>query len=100
VAIPTITVRPPQALEAYRAVDSGEQGGVGGDFSGALARAVEGVVSVNRDAEVKSQAAIAGEGNITEVVTAVAKAQLALQTTATVRDRVVQAYQQIMSMPI
>jgi flagellar hook-basal body complex protein FliE len=30
----------------------------------------------------------------------VAKAELALQTTAAVRDRVVQAYQDIMRMPI
>jgi flagellar hook-basal body complex protein FliE len=34
------------------------------------------------------------------VVTALAKAELALQTTVAVRDRVVQAYQEIMRMPI
>jgi hypothetical protein len=39
-------------------------------------------------------------GNLTEVVTAVSKAQLALQTATTIRDRMVQAYQQIMQMPI
>ena len=53
-----------------------------------------------RDAEAKSMQAIAGGGDITDVVTAVSKAELALQTTVTIRDRVVQAYQDIMKMPI
>jgi flagellar hook-basal body complex protein FliE len=44
--------------------------------------------------------AIAGGGNLTEVVTAVSRAELALQSTVAIRDRVVQAYQDIMRMPI
>lgn len=44
--------------------------------------------------------AVAGEGNILDVVSAVSKAELSLQTTIAVRDRVVQAYQDIMRMPI
>jgi flagellar hook-basal body complex protein FliE len=44
--------------------------------------------------------AISGGGNLTEVVTAVARAELALQSTVAIRDRVVQAYQDIMRMPI
>jgi flagellar hook-basal body complex protein FliE len=34
------------------------------------------------------------------VVLAVARAELALQTTVAIRDRVVQAYQDVMRMPI
>ena len=44
--------------------------------------------------------AIAGGGNLTEVVQAVSRAELALQTTTAIRDRVVSAYQDIMRMPI
>ncbi len=44
--------------------------------------------------------AVAGEASITEVVQAVARAELALQTATTIRDRMVQAYQDIMRMPI
>ena len=44
--------------------------------------------------------AIAGTGSLTDVVSAVSKAELALQTTVAIRDRVVQAYQDIMRMPI
>lgn len=93
------------ALQAYRHVDSGAQGlagadGQAGGFSAAMSRALASVVDTSRSAEAGAMQAIAGGGNITEVVTAVAKAELALQTTVAVRDRVVQAYQDIMRMPI
>lgn len=99
------------ALQAYRAVDSGTPGRIGGtgqisgagqsgDFSAAMSRALASVVDTARGAEQGAMQAISGGGNITDVVTAVAKAELALQTTVAVRDRVVQAYQDIMRMPI
>ena len=65
-----------------------------------LSRALEGAVQTGHAADAQSAAAIAGGGNITEVVAAVSKAELALQTTVAIRDRVVQAYQDIMRMPI
>ncbi len=102
-ALPSIPGPAAAALRAYRAVDSGAQGSEGlsgGAFSAALGRAISGTVDTMRNAETQSMRAIAGTGDITEVVTAVAKAELALQTTVAVRDRVVQAYQDIMRMPI
>ncbi len=45
-------------------------------------------------------AGLSGNASVTDVVTAVAKAELTLQTAMTIRDRVVQAYQDIMKMPI
>ena len=99
------------ARQAYSAVDSGtparvdgariDGASVGGtDFSATLSRAMASVVNTASDAEQGAMRAIAGGGNITDVITAVAKAELALQTTVAVRDRVVQAYQDIMRMPI
>ena len=98
-AIPIITVTPSAAAEAYRSVDS-NAGASGSDFGDVLQHAVQGVVEASKEAEGLSTQAIAGGGNITDVVAAVSKAELALQTTATIRDRVVQAYQDIMRMPI
>lgn len=97
-----MAISPTSALAAYRHVASGAQaaGIAEGGFSAALQRAFEGVVETSRSAERGAMEAVRGGGNITEVVTAVAKAELALQTTAAVRDRVVQAYQDIMRMPI
>lgn len=92
----------PEALQAYRAVEFGLQGTAdpASGFSAALTRAMEGVIGTARDAEAKSMQALSGAGDITQVVAAVARAELALQTTVAVRDRVVQAYQDIMRMPI
>ena len=44
--------------------------------------------------------AISGGGNLTDVVTALSHAEMTLQTATAIRDRVVQAYQDIMKMPI
>ncbi len=106
--LPTITVTPLQATKAYRGVDQGGDaaagldaaGGAGGGFGGALAKALGGVVEAGHAADAQAMQAMSGPANITELVGAVSKAELALQTTAAVRDRVVQAYQDIMRMPI
>jgi flagellar hook-basal body complex protein FliE len=97
-AIPVVTVTPSAAAQAYRSVDGGAAGG--DSFGDVLGRAVQGVVDTGEAAESKSLRAISGGGDITDVVTAVSQAQLALQTTTAIRDRVVQAYQDIMKMPI
>lgn len=97
-AMPIITVTPSTAANAYKSVDSGTA--TGADFGGVLQRAIQGTVDANQQAEALSAQAISGGGNLTEVVAAVSKAELALQTVTTIRDRVVQAYQDIMKMPI
>ena len=100
-AIPVFTVRPGDAAQAYRNVEAGNFGAVaGGGFAGVLQDAIGGVVGAAQQAEGKSMQAISGSADITDVVTAVSKAELALQTTMAIRDRVVQAYQDIMKMPI
>jgi len=87
------------AAAAYRAVTSmASEGGEG--FGAALQRAVEGVVNVQRSADTAATQALQGQGSITDVVLAVSRAELALQTATTLRDRVVSAYQDVMRMPI
>jgi flagellar hook-basal body complex protein FliE len=95
-------VSPRDAARAYQDVDGVGTGGAsaGADFGGVLTRAVEGAVSESHDAENKAMTAIAGGGNLTEVVRAVSHAELTLQVTTAIRDRVVSAYQDIMKMPI
>ncbi|HYF09734.1 MAG TPA: flagellar hook-basal body complex protein FliE, partial [Acetobacteraceae bacterium] len=60
----------------------------------------EGAVEVGRSADVAATRALTGEGSVTDVVLAVARAELTLQTAVAVRDRVVAAYQDIARMPI
>lgn len=91
---------PRAAAEAYDRVARGEPGNAAENFTAALRDALDGAVAAGRAADTQSRAAVMGEANITEVVTAITRAELALQTTVAVRDRVVQAYQDIMRMPI
>jgi flagellar hook-basal body complex protein FliE len=98
-ALPPVPASPATAVQAYQAADSSAAPGAG-DFGGVLARAMDGLVQAGHAADAQSVAALSGGGNITDVVTAVSKAELALQTTVAIRDRVVQAYQDIMRMPI
>jgi flagellar hook-basal body complex protein FliE len=77
-----------------------EPQGAGGGFAQALTKAVEQTVDTMHQADAATEAGIMGNASATEVVLAVARAELALQTTVAIRDRVVQAYQDVMRMPI
>lgn len=87
------------ALAAYRATDPAP-GGAEGDFGTLVGHALQGAISAGRESDRQTIAALTGQGDLTHVVTAVSQAQLALQTTVAVRDRVLQAYQDIIKMPI
>jgi len=71
-----------------------------GGFGAALARAVEGTIEAGRASDRIASAGLAGQASVTDVVLAVSRAELALQTVVAVRDRVVAAYQDVMRMPI
>ena len=62
--------------------------------------AVESAVTTGREAETQSMRAISNGGNVTEVATALSRAELTLQTATAVRDRMLQAYQDIMKIQI
>jgi len=95
--------RAAQALSAYQTIDSGVTSSTtkGGDFASLLTRSLGGAVQAGQQAEAQAVSAVGGGGaDLTHVVTAVSRAELALQTTVAVRDRVLQAYQDIIKMPI
>jgi flagellar hook-basal body complex protein FliE len=100
--IPTIVVTPSTATDAYSRVDRGDTGSspTSGDFSATLQRAMQGALDGLHAADTKTAEALTGGGNLTEVVTALSRAELTLQTATAVRDRVLQAYQDIIKMSI
>ena len=98
-ALPLAGVTPQAAARAYQATASGATAADGG-FGAALGRAIDGAVQAGTAAEAAAANAIAGPADLTAVVQAVSRAELALQTATAIRDRVVQAYQDIMKMPI
>ena len=57
-------------------------------------------IKTGEKGELMSAKAIAGTADLREVVTAVTNAEVTLQTALAIRDRVIQAYNDIVSMPI
>ncbi len=84
------TIQDPNAVQP--------KGGTG--FSDMLREASESAVTSLREGEALSLQAAAGTADINEVIMAVGKAEMTLQTVVTLRDRVIQAYQEILRMPI
>jgi len=107
-----MTIPMSNAANAYataaQLIDQGAQGkGVGlstkeptEDFANLVTDALTNMVESGRDAEQKAAQVVQGNGNIVDVVTAVAETEVALETVVAVRDRVISAYEEIMRMPI
>jgi flagellar hook-basal body complex protein FliE len=72
----------------------------GADFGSILRSAVESAIDTGHRADARSMRAITQGGNVTEVATALSQAELTLQTATAVRDRMLQAYQDIMKIQI
>jgi flagellar hook-basal body complex protein FliE len=86
--------RPDSAL----GVAGGEAGGP--SFNALLTDAIGSVVKAGHASDAQTQSLAAGKANIVDVVTAVADTEAAIETMVSVRDKVIQAYQAIMQMPI
>jgi flagellar hook-basal body complex protein FliE len=96
-----------QAAAAYQNIDGvtsstdlAASSGSSGDFASLLSQSLGSAINTGEAAEAQAKTAINGGGDLTSVVTAVSRAELALQTTTAVRDRVLQAYQDIIKMSI
>ena len=67
---------------------------------GAAADAARGFVQTLRDAETQATAGVTGGADPHALVTALAESKLAVETVVAIRDRVVEAYQEILRMPV
>lgn len=72
----------------------------GSGFGSLLDGLVKPAAEAMRAAETATAQQVAGKGNLIDVVTAIGAAETALDTVVAVRDRVVNAYQDIMRMQI
>ena len=70
------------------------------DFASVLSDAVNSSVASLQQSEKMSVAAAAGKADIVDVVSSVTNAEVTLQAVVAVRDKVIEAYQDIMKMPI
>lgn len=70
------------------------------DFGAMLRDAVQDVAAAGHKSDVNSHALANGKANIVDVVTAVAETETAIASLVSVRDKVIQAYEEIMRMTI
>ena len=81
-------------------------GGIGGDAAGGtsfadlLSGAAKQAVASTKQSEKASFGALSKSTELTDVVAAVNNAEITLDTVVAVRDRVINAYQDIIKMPI
>jgi flagellar hook-basal body complex protein FliE len=103
---------PSVAANAYaslaRIIDSGggaagaskaSEGG-GMSFGALLKETLGNVMEAGKKSDAQTIAMASGKANVMDVVTAVAETDVAVSTLVSVRDRVIQSYEDIMKMPI
>ena len=94
-----MTISPLAAVQAYSQTQTGSTA-ASGDFGAALQSSINDAIQSGQTADKDATQALINHGDLTQVVTAISHAELTLQTATAIRDRVVQAYQDIMKMPI
>ena len=77
-----------------------EANGGGPSFGAVLKDAIGSVMDAGRKSDAQTIAMTSGKANVMDVVTAVAETDVAVSTLVSVRDRVIQSYEDIMKMPI
>ena len=78
----------------------GLDAGKGDSFADVMKKTAVEAVETLHGGEKASAQAVLGTANLTDVVESITAAELTLQTVIAVRDRMLNAYQEIMRMPI
>jgi flagellar hook-basal body complex protein FliE len=69
-------------------------------FGQMVKEAIGSVVEAGKKSDAQSQAMASGKANLVDVVTAVTETEVAIESMVSIRDKVIQAYEEIMRMPI
>jgi flagellar hook-basal body complex protein FliE len=75
-------------------------GGDGPSFGALLKDAIGSVLEAGKKSDAQTVAMASGKANVMDVVTAVAETDVAVSTLVSVRDRVIQSYEDVMKMSI
>jgi flagellar hook-basal body complex protein FliE len=90
----------PTSAGAGIAKSIGGAAGDSGGFGQMLKEALSSVAETGRQSDAQAKSLVQGKGDIVNVVTAVAETEVAIDAVVSVRDKVIQAYEDIMKMPI
>lgn len=72
----------------------------GGSFTEALGQALGQVEALQQAGDAQAAAAANGQGNLHEVALALEKADISMRVATKVRNKLVEAYQEVMRMPV
>lgn len=78
----------------------GQRGPSATGFGASLSKLLESVEQTNREANSAVSGMLDGSGDVHDAMIALQRADLTLQLTVQVRNKLVQAYQDIMRMPV
>jgi len=102
-----MTIESPLAASLYRAAETGTRPsaplpreGDNTSFADALQEAARALETTLREGDAAAKAAVSGQGDVQTLVEAITATELAVETAVTVRDRVVEAYQELLRMPV
>ncbi len=84
--------------QAARTAVAAETGGA--NFADLVKNAIADTATSLKAGETAAAQVAAGEASLVDVVTAISAAEVSLETALAVRNRVIEAYQEIMRMPI
>jgi flagellar hook-basal body complex protein FliE len=87
-------------LDGVGSGKSSDSDAAGPSFSSVLKDALGSVMEAGRKSDAQTVAMASGKANVMDVVTAVAETDVAVSTLVSVRDRVIQSYEDIMKMTI
>ena len=89
------------ARTAAKKIAGAASGGAGGvDFGESLTKLIEGVEKSGGDANTAINNMLDKSGVVHDAMIALQRAEMALQLTVQIRNKLVQAYQDVMRMPI
>lgn len=74
--------------------------GDGDQFASLVRSAIDEAIKIGEKSEKLSIQGVNDRADLTQVVTAVAEAEVTLQTVVSVRDKVIESYKEILRMPI
>jgi flagellar hook-basal body complex protein FliE len=101
-ASPTVAANAYAALARMTSAGGAGKGNEtsGQSFGAVLKDALGSVMEAGRKSDAQTVAMTNGKANVMDVVTAVAETDVAVSTLVSVRDRVIQSYEDILKMPI
>ena len=95
-----------QAISAYKSAagnsngNEGKESNAGDEFASLVKNAIDEAIKIGKKGERATISGINDHADLNKVVTAVAEAELTLQTVVAVRDKVLDAYREILRMPM